>query len=91
MKTVRKYEEMPIADHWHIIEYGELVEYSGWESGPGYSTTSSTTPVVYYRAFDDKKEWEDQVKRLALNNSKFSAGFVKAAQINKEVTVRVVG
>jgi len=84
--------DFPNHKHWAIIEYGSIHipgdERSRTNLGHGYPESSQ--PIVTYKTYDNKEDWEKEIRALEkYDNKKYSAFLVTPAIVNTSVQVDI--
>lgn len=80
----------PTQEHYLILEYSSVFIPGDERSrtNPGHGYPEHSEDVVQYHVFFDKEEWEWEIQRRVLNNTKnFSAAIVQPVKIKTSVSI----
>lgn len=82
---------LPTTDHFAILEYSNIHIPGDQRSreAPGHGYPASNEPIVQYRAYLDRAEWEAEIQRLETSkfSRPYSAIIVTVPKITAHVTV----
>lgn len=93
-KFIHNKNDVPDEPHWVILEFSSI-HVPGDErskTNPGHGYPARSEPIVTYRAFTNREDWEDEIRRLegsVYSSKNYRAIYVVPAKVSQEVNVNV--